>query len=99
MAFARVALREGAALYRWEPVAAQGWAGYVLPSGAATITTLSAAEAWNDHWGDPSAGVNGGVYVFASSAPSDPAASLDALLAIVETLNGAGPAWRYFLSV
>jgi hypothetical protein len=106
MPFVRIAAAGHAGLYEWVPAiptAPVAWCGYLLTTGASAITSLTAQQAWEDHWGAPINDVNGGCYAVDVAAPADPAALLGRLLDRVRELNEApvtgGYAYRYLMWV
>lgn len=98
MPYQKIASQNGAGLFAWTggPQTA-GWTGYLLTTGADDIPSLAPDAAWNV-WSTTQA--NGGIYLFAPSAPSDPEAFLAGVLSYVSgTLNAATAPYffRYFL--
>src|SRR5687767_1173436 len=97
--YEQVASEARGSLYRWKPDGGSApgpvWAGYLLaePDGP---PTLDLRPSWEEHWGAPARGVNGGSYVFAAETP-DPG-FLGRALDYLGTLNAqfGGFAYRFF---
>ena len=100
MAFQRVTETGDAGVYAWQDLtsANSSWCGYLLRQGAGAASTLTAEEAWSGYWGVPIQQLNGGIYLFCRSVPTDYPGLLARLSTYVEGLNQASQSgFRYVM--